>query len=228
MDERCKTAHARLLAGTCPWCGCSIVAGQVQDQPESSEFQTSAKQPMEPTLHDHVVKNGVLSRDEAVAIVEQVASELARFHKSSRLHGSLTPRCIFLTEDGSLILGAPQTIASTITAAASSDDKVLYDAVNYLAPEQALDSLRADHRADIYSLGCILYFMLTGSAPFSAGTISERLLNHQCVQPTPIEDLRDGLPTGLLAICQKMLHKKPEHRHQSTELLLREINSWKQ
>ena len=67
----------------------------------------------------------------------------------------------------------------------ANEENVLGTA-DYLAPEQALNSHEADSRSDIYSLGCTLYFLLTGSPPFPEGSISERLLKHQTARPESI------------------------------------------
>ena len=73
--------------------------------------------------------------------------------------------------------------------------------IDYLAPEQAMGS-GVDHRADIYSLGCLLYFLLTGKAP---------------VSPRPIDTYRDDVPNELIHICNKMMARKPKNRYQTAD-----------
>jgi hypothetical protein len=94
-------------------------------------------------------------------------------------------------------------------------NSVMQGTPDYMAPEQALDFHSADIRADIYSLGCTFYFLLTGQAPFEGGTLPEKLLKHQSVAPKPIEEVRQGVPPGLSAILQKMLAKRPPDRYQT-------------
>ena len=96
----------------------------------------------------------------------------------------------------------------------ANDENVLGTA-DYLAPEQALNSHAADARADIYSLGCTLYFLLTGKPPFPEGTISERLLKHQVEEPESLLATRPDCPLSLVDICSRMMAKKPEDRPQT-------------
>ena len=72
-----------------------------------------------------------------------------------------------------------------------------------------------DARADIYGLGCSLYFLLTGHPPFVGGTLPQRLIMHQTQEPPSIHLDRPDAPADLVAICQTMLAKRPEHRYQS-------------
>ncbi len=85
---------------------------------------------------------------------------------------------------------------------------------DYVAPEQILDSHTADIRADIYSLGCTLYFLLAGQPPF-AGSVRDKLRAHQSEQPRPITGLRADAPAGLVAILDRMLAKDPAQRYQT-------------
>src|SRR5262249_56777287 len=84
---------------------------------------------------------------------------------------------------------------------------------DYLAPEQIRDAHHADIRADLYSLGCTLYFLLSGRVPFPGGTIAEKLVQHQLEEPEPLEQLRPDVPPCLAAVVRKLMAKKPEHRY---------------
>jgi len=92
---------------------------------------------------------------------------------------------------------------------------------DYMAPEQANDSHKIDIRADLYSLGCTFYHLLTGRPPFAGGTLSQKLLRHQMEQPQALEQLRSEVPPGVAAIVRKLLSKRPEERYQTPgELVL--------
>jgi hypothetical protein len=85
---------------------------------------------------------------------------------------------------------------------------------DYVAPEQTLDAARADIRADIYSLGCTLYFLLTGSPPFRANSLYEMLHAHQTREATSLSHLRREVPAELAAVVARMLAKDPARRYQ--------------
>jgi len=107
----------------------------------------------------------------------------------------------------------------------ANEENVLGTA-DYLAPEQALNSHEADGRSDIYSLGCTLYFLLTGSPPFPEGSISERLLKHQTARPETIFKNRPDAPPSLVEICEIMMSKKPADRFQTAGEVAGQLKSW--
>jgi serine/threonine-protein kinase len=94
---------------------------------------------------------------------------------------------------------------------------------NYLAPEQAINFHAADIRADIYGLGCTLYFLLTGQPPFPGGSLAEKLSKHLQAEPPPLEQFRADIPAWLPPILRKMLAKKPEDRYQTPAELVQAL-----
>jgi serine/threonine protein kinase len=84
--------------------------------------------------------------------------------------------------------------------------------IDYMAPEQAEDSHGVDHRADIYSLGCTLYFLLTGQVPFVGRTVLKRLLAHQEHAAPSLRAMRPEISPALEAAYQQMMAKRPEER----------------
>lgn len=109
---------------------------------------------------------------------------------------------------------APRSDVTPLTRAGA-----LLGTPDFIAPEQARDARKVDTRADIYSLGCTLYYLLTGRPPFAGGTDVQKLLRHVNEKPYPIEELRPGIPTALSQILNKMLEKKPEDRFQTPATL---------
>jgi formylglycine-generating enzyme required for sulfatase activity/serine/threonine protein kinase len=87
--------------------------------------------------------------------------------------------------------------------------------VDFIAPEQALDSRKADVRSDLYSLGCTFFFVLTRKIPFPGADPLEKLMKHRMDEPPAIEKLRPEVPAGVSAILRKLLAKKPEDRYQT-------------
>ena len=101
-----------------------------------------------------------------------------------------------------LDMGLARLIDDEASLTLDNNENVLGTA-DYLAPEQALNSHKVDARADIYSLGCTLYFLLTGHPPFPDGTISERLMKHQIEQAPSIFKERPDAPSMLVNICKR-------------------------
>ena len=86
---------------------------------------------------------------------------------------------------------------------------------DYIAPEQARDPRQADIRANVYSLGCTLYYLLAGEVPFPGETITEKLAAHgECVA-TPLGELRAEVPAEVVAIADRMMAKEPGERYQT-------------
>jgi serine/threonine protein kinase len=86
---------------------------------------------------------------------------------------------------------------------------------DYISPEQARDASSVDIRADLYSLGCTFYFLLTGQAPFPDGSALEKLMRHQLEQPTPVEKIRANTPPTVATIIRRLMAKTPEKRMQT-------------
>jgi serine/threonine-protein kinase len=105
------------------------------------------------------------------------------------------------------------------------NDKVLGTA-DYLAPEQAINSHTVDSRADIYGLGCTMYFLLTGHPPFPDGSISSRIIKHQNTMPQDIRIDRPDCPGQLDGICVKMMQKDPKFRYQDCNQVAQALEAW--
>jgi serine/threonine-protein kinase len=98
--------------------------------------------------------------------------------------------------------------------------------MDYLAPEQAQDSSKVDPRCDIYSLGCTLYFALTGRPPFPGGTSLEKILRHRTEDPVPIQQLNPALPPSFVSMVGRMMAKRPEARPASAAEVREQLLSW--
>jgi serine/threonine-protein kinase len=99
---------------------------------------------------------------------------------------------------------------------------------DFMAPEQATNSHTADIRADLYSLGCTFYYLLTGHVLYGGGTAMEKLLRHRLDPPPPIERVRPGVPAGVRAVLYKLLAKHPEDRYQTPAELAAALEAaWK-
>jgi serine/threonine protein kinase len=177
-----------------------------------------------------IVKDDGLPDFETIAnIIAQAAHGLQHSHDNGLIHRDVKPANLLINDKGvvklldlGLALFSDDERASLTIA---HNENVLGTA-DYLAPEQALNSHNVDHRADIYSLGCTLYFALTGHAPFPDGTLAQRIAKHQTKMPTNIEDDRPDCPPDLVKICNKMIQKKEVKRFQSAREVAEVLERW--
>lgn len=182
------------------------------------------------SLHDLVLRNGPLTYDKAADYIRQAAEGLAHAHKAGMVHRDIKPGNLLVDRSDVvkiLDLGLARLFEEkeehSLTVA--HEEKVLGTA-DYLAPEQALDSHQVDWRADIYSLGCTFYFLLTGHPPFTDGTLAQRLLSHQTKAPPPIENERPDAPRSLVSIIDQMVAKNPNQRMQTAPEVASALISW--
>jgi serine/threonine protein kinase len=178
---------------------------------------------------DRVVQaNGPLPVVQVIDYVIQAARGLGAAHAQGIVHRDIKPGNLMLDADGNvrvLDLGLARIVEESNpfaqTASARLTQSGMYmGTIDYMAPEQAEDSRRADHRADIYSLGCTLYYLLTGKEPFPAETVLKRLMAHQ-ERPAPkLRASRPDAPEVLELAFQRMMAKRPAERPATiTELI---------
>jgi serine/threonine protein kinase len=173
-----------------------------------------------------VKQAGPLPVMQACAYIRQAALGLQHAHERGLVHRDIKPHNLIMSlREGRIkvadlgLARLPRAANEEATAAltgAGTDagvtppGAVMMGTTDYLAPEQALDFHKADIRADIYSLGCTLWYLLTGQPPFSGGTLAEKLLSHQTREPPAIDKLRPDVPAGLAAVlltAQKVSHQ---------------------
>ena len=180
---------------------------------------------------EQIVKDrGPLDYVTAVDTIRQAADGLGHAHQLGMVHRDVKPGNLLIDPQGIvklLDLGLARFFKSEDEESLTikHDEKVLGTA-DYLAPEQAIDSHQVDARADIYSLGCTLYFALTGHPPFTDGTLVQRLLAHQTKLPPSVSYERPDIDTALLAILDKMMAKKTTDRYQSAIEVSEALSRW--
>jgi len=177
-----------------------------------------------------VVKNGPLDFDLAADYIAQSALGLQHAHDRGFVHRDIKPANLLANEKGIvkvLDMGlAKFTRDETDPSISGKHKENALGTVDYLPPEQATDSHTVDHRADIYGLGCTLYFLLVGHAPFPEGTMAERISKHLREKPTPLLEERPGIPMGMVSLCNRMMAKDPDHRPQSAMAVAEELEEF--
>jgi serine/threonine protein kinase len=180
-------------------------------------------------LHQIVAGQGPLDYDTAADYVAQVANGLQHAHEMGLVHRDIKPANCLVDRHSTvklLDLGLAKLTEGDEASLTMANEENVLGTADYLAPEQALNSHEADSRSDIYSLGCTLYFLLTGSPPFPEGSISERLLKHQTSRPESIFKARPDAPPSLVDICETMMAKKPDDRFQSAGEVAGNLKEW--
>ena len=222
MDERCATAHARLLAGTCPWCGRPIVNGRVIEDSltgsdvgavlatfTDTQIECTESKVNGPSLKQVVEREGPLDWRRAARYIAEIAQQLAEIHVAQQVHRNVRPGNIYLDQEKSVELGCE----AHDFMFASINEESIPSIVDCLAPEQAINSHVVDGRADIYGLGCTFYFLVAGRMPFPSGSVAERLLQHQTATPESLSGLRPDVPAAVVKVCEKMMAKRPLDRY---------------
>jgi serine/threonine protein kinase/Flp pilus assembly protein TadD len=166
------------------------------------------------------LRHGPLSRERSINIACQVARGLQHAHLHGVVHRDIKPSNVILTSDGVAKI-VDFGLARRFTASASTQSGGLSGTLLYMSPEQAMAKL-VDARSDIWSLGVMLYQMLTGRLPFSGENAADTLLAILHSPPAPLDDL----PEELQLILYRGLAKDPIARYQNCAELLREIEKF--
>jgi serine/threonine protein kinase len=181
-----------------------------------------------------IAKHGPLLVERATDCIRQAALGLQRAHERGMVHRDIKPQNLMLTPEGQIKIldfGLARFVSETAVAEQSGDSSLTGDTAaspvrsltqidsvmgtpDFMAPEQASNAIVADIRADIYSLGCTLYYLLTGKAPFYADTLVAKLTSHQERTPPPVSAVRSDVPATLLQVVERMMAKRPEERYQ--------------
>jgi serine/threonine protein kinase len=170
------------------------------------------------TLDRLVAQEGALPVAHACNYARQVAMGLQHAHEHGMVHRDIKPANLMLACEGQvkiLDFGLARFASENGPAGGLTDSGTLAGTPDYIAPEQAEDASQADIRADIYSLGCTLYFLLTGQPPFPLGSVFQKLLAHHLQAPQPLTAFRDDLPSGLVEVFERMTAKDPAYRYQT-------------
>lgn len=173
------------------------------------------------TLKEYMEKKGILSPNEALHFIKQILGGLAHAHERGIVHRDIKPHNIILLKDGSIKI-TDFGIARLTKFDTQTMSDMAIGSVHYISPEQASGD-RTDARSDIYSVGIILYEMLTAKLPFEADTAVAVALMQVQAQPDLPTELNAETPQGLEDITLKAMMKDPAVRYQSAGAILADI-----
>ena len=183
-----------------------------------------------PNLERYVQKHGSLPVGLACEIVFQTANGLAHANEKGMVHRDIKHANLLLhQEPGSETLQVKildfglARLQHSDTAGAQTivaQENTVMGTPDFLSPEQSKNLHDVDIRADLYSLGCTFYFLLTGEVPFPGGNTVDKLIRHHSEQPRLIEELRPDVPRTIANIVRKLMAKKPADRYQTPDELM--------
>jgi serine/threonine protein kinase len=174
-----------------------------------------------------VKQNGPLPVEEACECIRQASIGLQHIHENGMVHRDIKPANLMRSKAGGIVKVLDMGLARLCDDEEGETQTkrltrlgVVLGTIDFIAPEQAIDSRRADIRSDLYSLGCTFYYLLAGRPPFSGDDPMAKLLAHSCDAPIPLEQLCPEIPAKVSAIIEKLLAKRPEERYQTPDELI--------
>ncbi|MBW3539672.1 MAG: protein kinase [Planctomycetes bacterium] len=172
------------------------------------------------SLFELLVTRGRLPHEQACDVALQAAAGLEHAHSRGIIHRDVKPENLLIDREGHVKLldfglALVKDEADSEFSLAMIFGHDCLGTADYIPPEQSLDSQAVDARADIYSLGCTLYCLLTAKFPFPEKTGAAKLEAHRTKLPRPLKDRDPRLPDEVVAVVEKMMAKRPEDRYQS-------------
>ena len=157
---------------------------------------------------------------QACDICCQAATGLQYAHKAGLIHRDVKPANLLIDQEGLV-----KILDFGLSLIHEDEDEFSLAMIfgqdclgtaDFIAPEQSLDSLKADARCDVYSLGCTLYMTLTGTVPYPCKKITDKLNAHRSKKPRPVRERKPDVPEELAAVIEKMMARNPQKRYQTT------------
>jgi serine/threonine protein kinase len=180
-------------------------------------------------LSKTVAENGPLQAPRAARLMAEVASGLEHAHNQGLIHRDLKPSNIMITPNDHakvLDLGLALMEGEEAEQDVIGGQGYIVGTMDYIAPEQTRDAVHVDGRADLYSLGCTLYFALCGQPPFPGGTSRDKIRRHRQEEPRPLRELAPDVPLGLAQLVSRLMAKDPDLRPSSAATVEEELRAW--
>ena len=175
------------------------------------------------SMQDALDREGPLPLSDAALITVVAAEALQHAHDLKMIHRDIKPDNILVTADGQI------KVADLGLAKATDEDMSMTQSgtglgtPHYMPPEQARNAKHVDFRSDIYALGCTLYHFLTGGVPFAGESVVELIMNKEKGSFPPVRRNRPDCPERLALVVDKMMAAKPEHRYDSMNAVIADI-----
>jgi serine/threonine protein kinase len=187
-------------------------------------------------LHDYIARSPGrrLGVEEARQITMQIARALDHAHHADIVHRDIKPSNVLIVQrpDGPLAKITDLGLARMLKIAEDEEHEKrvtkvgsTLGTVDYMAPEQARDSSKADIRSDLYALGCTLFHMLAGKPPFPKGTLAEKIVLHMESEPPDLCVINAAVPATLGLMVRRMMAKNPRDRYQTPAELLADLEN---
>lgn len=175
------------------------------------------------TLKHYIERKGVVAWKEVVHFTKQISKALAHAHERGIIHRDIKPQNIMLLRDGTIKVG-DFGIAALENEVYENNGEAI-GSIHYIAPEQARGEC-PDARSDIYSLGVMMYEMLTGGLPFTGNTLGEIAVQHMNAKPVPPHEKNPEIPLELERITLKAMSAELSERYQSANELLSDLEAF--
>lgn len=173
------------------------------------------------TLKQHIEDRKTLSESEVVDISMQICEALRHAHRHGVIHRDIKPHNILLTRDGQVKVADFGLARATTTATLTESDSLM-GSVHYMSPEQARGGFTSE-RSDIYSLGVVMYEMLTGTTPYSGDSMFSVAIKHLQETPKPLREHNPEVSEALALIVERAMSKEQANRYQSAEEMLADL-----
>jgi serine/threonine-protein kinase len=176
------------------------------------------------TLAAEIARRGPLAGDEAARIGADVCAALAAVHAAGLLHRDVKAQNILRDAAGRIVLGDFGTGIELAEDAGVSDPQIAGTPL-YLAPE-IIDGTPATIASDLYAVGVLVYFLVTGGYPVRGRTLAEIKRAHGARERTPVGDARPDLPQGLIEVIDRLLDPEPAHRYETAAAVEAALRRW--
>lgn len=183
------------------------------------------------TLKQVVAEDGPLGVRTAARVFSDAAAGLSHLHAGGLIHRDLKPSNLMVRPDGRAML-LDLGLALRVDEDLPEDPGVvggrgyILGTMDYIAPEQAVDATDVGPRADLYALGCSLYFALTGLPPFPGGDRKQKLRWHRTEDPPPVDDLNPAIPGPFARLVDRLMAKRPADRPNSAGVVRELLRPW--